>query len=168
MRLFASYNLPWVPAKVGTLNLSAVQSVDTGIPYGAVGLVDSRRYVTNAPDYATPPTSVTYYFTARDTFRTNTILRTDLALNFATRIAGAVEIFIQPQVLNVLNRQGLVGVSTSVRTAVNSSLYQRFNPFTTQPVKGVNWDYAPTFGTARNNLDYQLPRTFTVAAGLRF
>ena len=168
VRLFGSYTVPFVPAKVGTLNVSAVQSLDTGIPYGAVGSVASGRYVTNAPAYATPPSSVSYYFTARDAFRTNTILRTDLALNFSTRIANAVEIFVQPQVLNVLNRQGLIGVSTSVRTAVNSSLYQRFNPFTTAPVQGVNWDYAPTFGTARNNLDYQLPRTFTVAAGVRF
>jgi hypothetical protein len=168
VKLFASYVVPFVPAKVGSLSLGLVQSVDTGIPYGAVGLVDSRRYVTNAPAYATPPTSVNYYFTARDEFRTNTIQRLDLSLNFTARIAGSVELFVQPQVLNVLNRQGLVGVSTSVRTAVNSSAYQRFNPFTSAPVQGVNWDYAPTFGKARNNLDYQLPRTFTVAAGLRF
>ena len=168
VRLFGTYTLPFVPAKVGSLSVSAVQSLDTGVPYGAVGLVASGRYVANAPDYATPPSSVNYYFTARDAFRTETIYRTDLALNFSTRIAGAVEIFVQPQVLNVLNRQGLVGVSTSVRTAVNSGAYQRFNPFTTAPVQGVNWDLAPTFGTARNNLDYQLPRTFTVAAGIRF
>jgi hypothetical protein len=148
--------------------VSAVQSVDTGIPYGAVGLVDSRRYVTGAPNYVTPPTSVTYYYTARDAFRTDTIYRTDLSLNFTTRIAGAVELFVQPQVLNVLNRQGLVGVSTSVLSAVNSSAFQRFNPFTTAPVQGVNWDTAASFGKARNNLDYQLPRTFTVAAGVRF
>src|SRR5262249_51224730 len=82
VKLFASYNLPFVPAKAGSPNLSAVQSIDTGVPYGAVGLVDSRRYVTNAPAYITPPTSVTYYYTARDAFRTDTILRTDLALNF--------------------------------------------------------------------------------------
>ena len=109
-----------------------------------------------------------YYFTARDAFRTNTITRTDLSLNFTTRIAGTFEVFVQPQVLNVLNQHGLVGVSTAVRTAVNSSAYQGFNPFTTAPVQGTNWDFSPTFGKARNNLDYQLPRTFTIAAGLRF
>jgi outer membrane receptor protein involved in Fe transport len=169
VKLFASYTLPFIPAKVGSINVSAIQSIDTGVPYGAVGLVDSRRYVTGAPAYVTPPTSVNYYFTARDAFRTDTILRTDLSLNFTTRIAGSVEIFVQPQVLNVLNRQGLVGVSTSVRTNVNAgTAYQRFNPFTTAPVQGVNWDYSSTFGKARNNLDYQLPRTFTLAAGVRF
>ncbi len=169
VKLFASYNLPFIPARDGSLNISGVQSLDTGVPYGAVGTVDSGRYVTGAPAYITPPTSVAYYFTARDAFRTDTIYRTDLALNFATKIANTVEIFVQPQVLNVFNGQGLRGVSTSVRTAVNASkLYTRFNPFTTQPVQGVNWDYASTFGNARNNLDYQLPRTFTIAAGVRF
>jgi len=168
VRIFASYNMPFVPAKVGSLNVSAIQSIDTGIPYGAVGLVASGRYVTNAPAYITPPSSVSYYFTARDAFRTDTITRTDLSLAFTTHVAGSVEIFVQPQVLNVLNRHGLVGVSTSVLTAVNSSAYQRFNPFTTAPVLGTNWNYSSTFGKARNNLDYQLPRTFTLAAGVRF
>ena len=46
--------------------------------------------------------------------------------------------------------------------------YQKFNPFTTAPTQGTNWDYSSTFGHARNNLDYQLPRTFTLAAGVRF
>jgi len=56
-----------------------------------------------------------------------------------------------------------------VRTAVTvPSAYQRFDPFKAVPVQGVNWDYSSTFGKARNNLDYQLPRTFTLAAGLRF
>ncbi len=168
VKLFASYNLPFIPAKLGSLNIAAVQSIDTGVPYGAVGLVNSGAYVTSAPNYATPPSSVNYYFTARDAFRTDTILRTDLSLNFTAHIAGTFEIFVQPQVLNVLNRRGLVGLSTSVRTAVNSAAYTGFNPFTTAPVRGTNWDYAPSFGTARNNLDYQLPRTFTLAAGVRF
>ncbi len=169
VKLFGSYTLPFVPAKFGTLNVSAIQSIDTGVPYGAVGLVDTRSFVTNAPAYVTPPTSVNYYFTARDAFRTDTIYRTDLALNFSTKVGGAVEVFVQPQVLNVLNGRGLVGVSTVVRTGVTvPGAYQRFNPFTTAPVQGVNWDLASTFGKARNNLDYQLPRTFTVAAGVRF
>ncbi len=51
---------------------------------------------------------------------------------------------------------------------MNSSAYTRFDPFTPRPSRGVNWDYAPTFGQARSNLDYQLPRTFTLAAGVRF
>lgn len=184
VRLFASYTLPFIPQRLGSLNVSGVHSVDTGVPYGAVGLVNSGPFVQNAPNYALPPTSVTYYYTARDAFRTNTIQRTDLALNFSAKIGGLVEIFVQPQVLNVLNNQGLRAVNTNVLTAVNAARFLPFNPFTQTPVQGprpaaggtatTNWDYARNadgslaFGTARNALDYQLPRTFTIAAGVRF
>ncbi len=85
-----------------------------------------------------------YYFTARDAFRTDTISRTDLSLNFSTRIGGAVEIFVQPQVLNVFNSQGLVALSTTVRTSTSSPPALRagrgasaFDPFKTKPVQGV-------------------------------
>ena len=184
VRLFASYTLPFVPQGLGSLNVSGVHSIDTGTPYGAVGLVNSAPYVSNAPNYALPPTSVTYYFTARDAFRTNTIQRTDLALNFSTKIGGLVEIFVQPQVLNVLNNHGLRAVNTAVLSSVNAARFLPFNPFTETPVQGsrpapggtatTNWDFARNtngslaFGTARDQFDYQLPRTFTVAAGIRF
>jgi hypothetical protein len=183
VRLFGSYTLPFIPQRLGSLNLSGVHSIDTGVAYGAVGLVNSAPFVANAPNYALPPTSVTYYFTARDAFRTSTIQRTDLALNFSTRIGGLVELFVQPQVLNVLNNQGLRAVNTTVLSSVNAARFLPFDPFTQTPVQGprpasgtgtTNWDYARNadgslaFGTARNALDYQLPRTFTLAAGIRF
>jgi len=37
-------------------------------------------------------------------------------------------------------------IDQTVRTNVsNPATYASFNPFTTTPVQGVNWDYAPTF-----------------------
>ena len=162
----------------GSISLGVVQASDTGAPYGAVGTVRSRDYVTN-PGYETPPASVTYYYTARDAFRTDDIKRTDLSLNYAGKI-GPVEIFVQPQVVNVFNNRGkdrgqhdrpdLRG-----RPAAN---YANFNPFTTVPTQGLsgsgaNWDYARVgtctaanpsaagalaFGSA-HAADYQQPRT---------
>jgi Carboxypeptidase regulatory-like domain len=174
-RLFGSYDLPFIPEKIGAMSVGLVQSYDTGAPYGAVGTVQSRLFVTN-PGYITRPSSVTYYYTARDAFRTDDIKRTDLSLNFSTKIGGAVEIFVQPQVINVFNTQGKVAVDATVQTAANTSGYLTFNPFTTTPVQGprntttptANWNYGPLFGTARNNLDYQQPRTFQATVGLRF
>jgi outer membrane receptor for ferrienterochelin and colicin len=177
VRLFAAYDLPFIPAKLGVLNVSLVQSYDTGVPYGALGLVDSRPYVHGAPAYAVPPSSVQYYFTARDAFRTDDIKRTDLALNFSTKIGGLVELFVQPQVLNVFNNHGVIAVDTTVQTAVNAARFLPFDPFMQTPILGprpasgtgtTNWNYGPNFGRPRNDRDYQLPRTFTVAAGLRF
>ena len=42
-------------------------------------------------------------------------------------------------------------IDQTIRTAVSHpALYQTFNPFTTTPVQGVNWNYGPNFGTALN------------------
>ena len=46
--------------------------------------------------------------------------------------------------------------------------YQPFDPFTTTPVRGVNWDLAPTFGTALNRLAYTSPRALRLSFGVRF
>ncbi len=83
-RLWANYGLPWVPG----LTLSALQTLETGVPYGAVTAsgVDPQPFVVN-PGYLTPPTGSTtvYYFTARDAFRTEGQRRTDIAVNYSYR-----------------------------------------------------------------------------------
>jgi len=178
VRLFATYDLPFIPQRIGAVSFSATQAYDTGAPYGAVGTVRSRDFVKN-PGYITPPSSVTYYFTARDAFRTDDIKRTDIAINFSKTIGGLVEIFIQPQVLNLFNNRGVVAVDTTVNTARNpgGGTYLTFNPFTTIPVqrphldstvKTANWDYGPNFGKPTSVNSYQIPRQFQITTGLRF
>jgi hypothetical protein len=178
IRLWAIWDLPinvsWFRA-----SFSVLEQVDTGVPYGAVGTVDSRPYVTN-PGYLTPPSTVTYYFTARDAFRTDTISRTDLSLNMTFRPWQTLELFIEPQVLNAFNEQNLVGVSTTIQTRVSSgsSAFAAFNPFTETPKQGPaatggatptnNWNYASTFGLPTGATSYQTPRTFRFSVGLRF
>jgi outer membrane receptor for ferrienterochelin and colicin len=189
VRLLASADLPFIPKAMGNFNLGLIQAYDTGAPYAAVGTVASRLYVTN-PGYITRPSSVTYYYTARDAFRTDDIKRTDLSLTYTIRLFNTVELFVQPQVINVFNNQGLIAVDTTVFTAVSpgsspdsngvlhGNTFQPFNPFTTTPTQrpvhndytntSTNWDFGPNFGKARSNLDYQQPRTFLVTAGVRF
>jgi hypothetical protein len=53
-------------------------------------------------------------------------------------------------------------------TPVNTATLAKFNPFTTTPVQGVNWNLAPDFGTPINRLAYDSPRTFRVTFGVRF
>ena len=43
-----------------------------------------------------------------------------------------------------------------------------FNPFTTTPAQGVNWDLGPTFGEPSSRFAYQTPRTFRMSFGVRF
>lgn len=152
------------------LNVGLLQNFASGLPYGAAGRVDSRPYVKN-PGYALPPSTVTYYYTARDAFRTDDITATDLTLNytFSWRTLGKdVEIFLEPEVLNVFNEQGVINVNTSVSDATRSTTFAKFNPFTDNPVEGVHWAKAATFGKPQTKDDYQQPRTFRFSVGFRF
>ena len=178
VRVFAAYDLPFIPQRIGALTVSATQAYDTGSPYGAIGTVRSRTFVTN-PGYIRPPSSVNYYFTARDAFRTDDIKRTDIAVNFSKTIGSLVEVYIQPQVLNLFNNQGVIAVDTTVNTALNpgTGTYTTFNPLTTTPVqrphldntvKTANWDYGPNFGKPTSVNSYQIPRQFQVTMGVRF
>lgn len=192
-RLWVTYTLP----RVTGLTLSAIQAIESGVPYGAGGTplqggnsngVDPRPYVTN-PGYVVPPAgSVTaYYFMPRDAFRTEGQRRTDFAANYARRLGGAAgpELFGQLQIVNLFDQRQLCGcgasvflnggnvtsttIDQSVRNAVtHPALYARFNPFTETPQQGVHWDSGPTFGNALNRFAYTTPRMFRVSLGVRF
>ena len=180
-RLWATYGLPWARG----LTLSALQTLETGVPYGAVTAsgVNPQPFVTN-PGYLTPPTGSTtvYYFMARDAFRTEGQRRTDMAVNYAYRPhgLGRIQFFGQLQVINIFNQFQLCGcgapvsqnggtvrterIDQAVRTAVTTpALYQTFNPFTTAPVEGVNWAKGPNFGNALNRLSYTSPRALRLS-----
>jgi carboxypeptidase family protein/TonB-dependent receptor-like protein len=158
------------------LSVGLLQNYYSGLPYGAVGAVDSRAGAGNPtgvvnPGYVRPPTAVTYYYTARDAFHTPSITQTDLTLNYSFQwnaFSKTMEVFLQPEVLNVLNEHGVLNVNTSVVDPTTNRALPRFNPFTTTPVEGVNWRKGPLFGQPVNDTDYQTPRTFRFSVGLRF
>ncbi len=184
VRLFGSYDLP-LPKAVGNLGVSAIFQANSGTPYSAVGTVDVSSYVTN-PGYAVPPSNSDYSFSPRGAFTTEAWYQLDLALNYSFRI-GTVELFAQPQVLNVFNTQHIASnsyISTAVYTNLNRSYLARFDPFTqnhdalvecprdadaaTCNAMGAQWQLGPTFGQANNALAYQTPRTFRLSVGVRF
>jgi len=185
-RVWLNYGLPWVHG----LTLGLLQTLESGVPYGAVSAsgVNAQLSVTN-PGYATPlPSNQTvYFFTARDAFRTEGQVRTDLAATYVYNTPGLrkLQLFGQLQVINVFNQFQLCGCGASVtasggavtvgridqtvRTSVTTpASYQTFNPFTTTPVQGTNWDVAPTFGTALNRMAFTSPRALRISFGVRF
>jgi outer membrane receptor for ferrienterochelin and colicin len=185
-RLWANYQLPHVPG----LTLSVLQTLESGVPYGAVSTsgVNTLPSVTN-PGYLVPPpgSQTVYYFTERDAFRTEGQRRTDFAVNYVRHLPGLerVQLFGQVQVINIFNQSQLCGcgqavtqsggavnasrIDQTVRTAVTApTSYQTFNPFTTTPTQGVHWDLGPNFGTALNRLAYTSPRAVRLAFGVRF
>ena len=127
------------------------------------------------PGYVTPPDTILYYFTDRDAFRTDSMYRTDLAVNFTRRLGvRSTEFFAQVQLLNLFNSFRLFfasndDIDTTVVTAVDEpDRFQTFDPFTETPVKGVHWDFGEKFGQALGKDAYTLPRTFQFAVGVRF
>jgi outer membrane receptor protein involved in Fe transport len=174
VRLWGHVALPF-PSSLGNLNLGAIQQIQSGTPYGALGSVRTADIV---PDqgYLTPPDPLGYFFTARDAFRTETMFRTDLSLNYNFDLprAGGRELFAQFQLLNAFNNFQLFNISTNainttVLTAVDEpTQFQTFNPFTETPVQGVHWDYGDQFGKATGAAAYTLPRTFQFSVGIRF
>jgi hypothetical protein len=185
-RLWLNYSLP----RVAGLAISLLQTIESGVPYGAVSTagVNTLPHVSN-PGYLTPlpPNQTTYAFTAPDAFRTEGQRRTDIAVNFI-QVLGLnrrLELFAQAQILNIFNQSQLCAcggtvsqngamvnrgtIDQTVRTSVtHSALYQTFNPFTTTPVQGVNWDFAPTFGNAMSRFAYTTPRALRLSFGVRF
>jgi hypothetical protein len=150
-----------------------LEQINSGAPYGALGSIRTGDYVTN-PGYVEPPDTVGYWFTDRDAFRTETMYRTDLSVNYGYRLGGRNEFFGQIQVLNLFNQFQLFNIgsnaiNSSVLTAVDDpDRFQTFNPFTERPVQDVHWDFDERFGEPTGAAAYTLPRTFQFALGIRF
>jgi outer membrane receptor for ferrienterochelin and colicin len=186
-RLWINYGIPGIDG----LSIAVLQALTSGVPYGASGPIATQAYVTN-PGYLTPPSNtggnaVTYFFTARDAYRTEGERRTDLAVNYVFKIPAArtTQLFAQLQVVNLFNQFQLCGcggtvfqnggtvtqtrIDQSVLTAsTNATQFTAFNPFATTPVQGTNWALGPSFGTALNRFAYTTPRELRVSFGVRF
>jgi Carboxypeptidase regulatory-like domain/TonB dependent receptor/TonB-dependent Receptor Plug Domain len=178
-KVWASYDLP---TPVGEFNVSLLQNFDSGTRTSVDGDIDSRPFV-NDPGYLTEPATVGYFFGGRGSLKTDDITRTDLALNYRLDLIRGIQLFVQPEVLNLFNEQGLVSYDEEVLTAVdcpaptNNTPLQapcpanglaRFNPFTEEPVEGTHFIRGPNFGKATDEGDFQTPRTFRLSVGLRF
>lgn len=185
-RLYAVYDV--LTGKHNRLSVSVMQNYTSGRPYGLSGSISIRPYV--AADviakYKTSPTSVTYWFTDRDKYRTPATSPTDLSATYTyafDAIGKEFQLFLTPFVTNVFNQQKVVSPDTTIYTSRNSGRgLSAFNPFTTAPVEctqknaagtvctqaGANWMKGPNFGKATAPAHYQTPRTFGVSLGVRF
>lgn len=155
--------------------------------------VDPRPFVVN-PGYLNPPTGsdIGYYYTARDAFRTESQYRTDVAFNYSYRVPGGrgLELFGQLHIFNLFNQSQLCAcggtafgtgssanaggvniqrLNTAVLTPVSTpARFARFDPFTTVPVRGTNWDLGPVFGQAVSRFAYTTPQSMRLSFGVRF
>ena len=146
-----------------------LQRADSGVAVDVNGSIDPRPYVAN-PGYVTPTGSVGYYFSPRGDFRWDPLWATDLAITWSKRPSAATkaEVFFRGVLTNLFNSAAKISGDIGINTRINNAAYAAFNPFTTQPVQGVNWDYSPTFGQPQSAQDYQAPRLFNFSVGVRF
>jgi hypothetical protein len=175
-RLWATFT---VPTSFGNFTFSGLQRLDSGIAYSAVGTVNyvSDPTLEYQPEatydrYSNSPQAVNYFFSDRGALRWDDIHATDLSVNYRVSI-GRAELFVQPEIVNVFNNNGVFQGTTTVLTFDNDDTLQPFNPFTETPVEGVHYRYANeddgnAFGTARDANDYQLSRTYRISFGVRF
>jgi hypothetical protein len=135
-----------------------------------MGQVATRNLVDLASlGYVNAPPRVDYWFYDRDEFLTDEIHTTDVALNygFAWNLFGQeIEIFVQPEVLNIFNNDAAVFVDSTILDGRNG--LAAFNPFTETPVEGVHYAKGPNFGKPVREADLQAPRTFRFSVGFRF
>jgi hypothetical protein len=173
-RIWGIYDL--IDNERHSLNASVLFNFFSGTPYSAVGSVDVTADVVN-PGYAEPPPEAGYFFSQRGAFETDDVTRTDISLNYAFRwnlFGKPVEIFLQPEVINVFDEDAVIDVDTTINDATTSGAFQDFDPFTETPIQGVHWDFAPGtngfggFGQAVDKDDYQQPRTYRFSVGFRF
>jgi hypothetical protein len=171
LRLWASYDVKL--GQAGRITIGALESYNSGRPYSADASIDTRPFVSN-PGYVTPDSTITYYFGGRGNFKTDAVSYTDLSLNYylPVGVTKRSELFVRVIVDNLFNQsaQDQSGNETvyNFSTQNPGRSMQAFNPFTTQPVEGVHYELGPNFGRPLEAADYQLPRTFTFAVGVRF
>ena len=109
-------------------------------------------------------------------------------MNYTLQVwaVSAPNLFGQLHVLNLFNKFQLCGCGGSVfanggavdpdthryrraaRTSSNPTLYATFNPFTTTPVQGVNWDYGPGVRHRRQPHGLHVAAELRLTFGVRF
>jgi hypothetical protein len=169
----------------GTLNLSGLESYDSGRPYPTQFTTNTRSYrgAPANPGYVAGAPSTANYYICRDCNRFAASNSTDLAAVYDVPVTH-VHLFVRGVVTNVLNNHALCGcgvdwtgagattanpgISTQVLSSVNTSALQPFNPFTTTPVEGTNYSKASNFGQAISFFAYQASRTYGFSVGARF
>ena len=183
-RAWVGYDVP-LPRVVGLLNVSVLQSFDSGRPYSAFAnntagsAIDLTPYLDEllgAAPYETYSATQNYYFSDRGEYRLDDISATDLALNYRLPL-GRAEFFAQGDVLNVFDRQTATIVNVAMRTAGNNSNFTPFNPFTTAfedliecpqgtavatcKAMGAHWQKGPDFGKPTSSTGSTPANAFT-------
>ena len=111
-RIWLGANVP--VGRTARSAFTVLESYSSGLPYEATGTVDVWQIGFDNPGYANPPAETpSTTFRRAGPFAPTTISRTDIAVTLTVRVFQTVELFLQPQVLNLFNQTGVVAVRHS-------------------------------------------------------
>ncbi|MGZ4808530.1 MAG: TonB-dependent receptor [Thermoanaerobaculia bacterium] len=107
---------------IGRINVSALESFDSGFAYSALGQIDATgrsstfvfHDIPKNPGYTLSAlgTSHDYFFSKRGAFRTDSRFETDLSVNYALPLMGSkFEMFFRGDLLNAFNTQKIIDSS---------------------------------------------------------
>lgn len=155
-----------LPTRAGDLVFSALERFDSGTPYSIAIPLSSSTVAKYLPQsvvdqYAGAPPSVNYYVGERGGLRWDDVNALDLSVNYRLRV-GRAELFVEPELINAFNQKAVINGNTTVTAG------DAFNPFTSTPVAGVNYNLSGSFGKPRTPTDYAMLRTYRVTFGVRF
>jgi outer membrane receptor for ferrienterochelin and colicin len=169
LRLWLNYGLQF--GKLGRVDFGLLENVTAGQPASKdAGITMLSSYVAN-PGYLTPPTTVTYYFGGRGSYYSDTLVSTDLSINYTLpfrALGPKAQFFFRFVMDNLFNADAIDGPNGTVLTNATDTTLQAFNPFITTPVEGVHYRLGPDFGKAISSGAYQTPRSFYMSGGFRF
>lgn len=161
LRLLSDYELP---TSIGNFGFGLIYSFDSGTPYSFVapGYPISATQLSHDPGYANPPATAPLYFGALGSQLFPSQSRFDLALNYEVPIAKVLSVWVKGQVVNVFNTHYMLAYNTAISPCSGAGCPLDANGLPT------TFDKNPAFGTARSAADFQVARTFTLSAGIRF
>lgn len=172
---YATYRFDF--GRAGDLSTSGIVNYRTGLPYnrtGGVNLAPVAEYVSSSGTY-------THFFGGRGENRFDDVWSLDTALRYSVPVIWRVAPFVKLDVRNILGNDTLIQYQTTGTAAVVDNQLTWFPSGNADP-RAANYNascnpdsgqFAPStactgFGRVRNELDYQVPRTFLLTLGLQF
>jgi len=148
--------------RAGSLSLSLLGSYHSPLTYSLVATAVplTAEQMARDPGYAAPPRTQSVYFGGRGSQEFKAWTTFDVAIHYGVPIFRSLSPYLKVDVRNVLNDRTLIGWDSTVFPDPNSP----------KDALGLATGYikASTFGTARSNLDYPIPREYRFSMGIRF
>lgn len=160
LRLIGAYNIRtpigvFTPGVIYNYNSGTTYSLTANLPY-------TDTQIALDPGYASLPNSQTVYFGDRGSGTFPSQQRWDASFEWAAPIYKTIAPYVRFAIRNVFNTAYLLtyNISVAPNTDAGAPVDAHGLPTTYKP--------GPNFGTATSSTDYQVSRTLTVAAGVRF